>query len=31
MLDVAARTGATEPPHVVDLARATLARLADDE
>ena len=26
MLDVAQRTGATEPPHVVDLARATLAR-----
>jgi 3-hydroxyisobutyrate dehydrogenase len=31
MLDVAQRVDATEPPHVVELARATLAQLTDDE
>jgi 3-hydroxyisobutyrate dehydrogenase len=31
MLDVAQRAGATEPPHVVDLAHATLAQLTDGE
>lgn len=31
MLDVAQRTGAPEPPHVVDLARATLERLTDGD